>query len=92
MVQTVVVDGKPVGLFSCLGPELAQGRRSEDPVGEVCALRRVAPPSDALAVNTVKVEAESVGNTILDSGSEAQVIVDTMVNAFRATPAIGSFG
>lgn len=39
--------------------------------------------------NDVKVEAESVGNTILDSGSETQVVVDTTVNAFRATPTMG---
>lgn len=37
VVQVAVVDGRPVGLFSCLGTELAQSRRSEDPVGGVWA-------------------------------------------------------
>lgn len=46
--------------------------------------------SGGLAVTAVKVESESVRNTILDSGSDAQVVVDTAVNAFRATPTVGS--
>ena len=37
--------------------------------------------------NTVK--SESVQNTVLDSGHDAQVIVDKSTNAFRATPVIG---
>jgi beta-fructofuranosidase len=37
VVQVAVVDGRPVGLFSCLGTELAQSRRIEDPVGGVWA-------------------------------------------------------
>lgn len=40
----------------------------------------------ALNVTTVRVETESVKNTILDSGSDAQVVMDKTVNAFRATP------
>ena len=45
--------------------------------------------ADDLAVTTVQVDPESVRNTNLDSGTEAQVVVDTAANAFRATPAIG---
>jgi len=37
VVQLAVVDGRPVGLFSCLGSELARSRRAEDPVGGVWA-------------------------------------------------------
>lgn len=37
VVQVADVDGTPVGLFSCLGSELAQGRRDADPVGGVWA-------------------------------------------------------
>ncbi|WP_199423239.1 NosD domain-containing protein [Actinotalea solisilvae] len=44
--------------------------------------------SGRLAVTTVLVDATSVGNTVLDSGDEAQVAMDTGVNAFRATPSI----
>lgn len=44
---------------------------------------------DALDVTTVLVEHESVQNTILDSGSDAQVVMDKSVNAFRATPMPG---
>jgi inulin fructotransferase (DFA-I-forming) len=45
--------------------------------------------SDALAVTAVMVDPASARNTILDSGSDAQVIADRTVNAFRATPAVG---
>ncbi|MHA6669849.1 right-handed parallel beta-helix repeat-containing protein [Homoserinimonas sp. A447] len=46
--------------------------------------------SDRLAVTTVKVDTDSTRNTILDSGTDAQVVVATAVNAFRPTPAVGS--
>jgi hypothetical protein len=36
------------------------------------------------------VEKESLQNTILDSGSDAQVVMDKTVNAFRATPTPGA--
>lgn len=39
-----------------------------------------------LTVTNVLVEEESLQNTILDSGSDAQVVMDKTVNAFRATP------
>ena len=45
--------------------------------------------SDGLAVTAVMVDSESARNTILDSGSDAQVIADRAVNAFRATPTVG---
>ncbi|MBU9811036.1 right-handed parallel beta-helix repeat-containing protein [Rahnella sp. SL6] len=43
----------------------------------------------ALDVTTVQIEKESIQNTILDSGSDAQVVVDKAVNAFRSTPVPG---
>ena len=43
----------------------------------------------ALDVTTVLVEKESVQNTILDSGSDKQVVLDRQANAFRATPMAG---
>ena len=45
--------------------------------------------SKGLAVTTVMVDPESARNTILDSGSDAQVIADRAVNALRATPTVG---
>ncbi len=42
-----------------------------------------------LDVTAVLVEKESVQNTILDSGSEEQVIMDRTLNAFRAVPVTG---
>lgn len=46
--------------------------------------------SKPLTVTTVLVEKESLQNTILDSGSDAQVVLDKSVNAFRATPTPGA--
>lgn len=46
---------------------------------------------ETLDVITVLVEKDSVQNTILDSGSDAQVVLDNRVNAFRATPAPEQF-
>ncbi|MGO4249319.1 right-handed parallel beta-helix repeat-containing protein [Paenarthrobacter sp. RAF54_2] len=44
--------------------------------------------SDGLAVTAVLVDSESARNTILDSGTDAQVIADRAVNALRATPTV----
>ena len=41
---------------------------------------------EPLDVTTVLVESESNQNTILDSGSDLQVVMDKTANAFRATP------
>jgi hypothetical protein len=46
--------------------------------------------SEPLTVTTVLVEKESLQNTILDSGSDAQVVMDRTLNAFRATPTPGA--
>lgn len=44
--------------------------------------------TEGLQVTTVLVESASVHNTVLDSGSEAQVVADRTTNAVRATPGI----
>lgn len=46
--------------------------------------------SEALEVTTVLVDPASRGNTVLDSGTEEQVVIDPAANAFRATPSIPS--
>ncbi|PZF60346.1 right-handed parallel beta-helix repeat-containing protein [Curtobacterium sp. MCBD17_034] len=43
-----------------------------------------------LNVTTVMVDPGSAGNTVLDSGTEDESVLDRTANAFRATPAIGS--
>ena len=45
--------------------------------------------ADALAVTAVMVDTGSDRNTILDSGTDSQLVVDAAANAVRATPAIG---
>lgn len=45
-------------------------------------------PSGRLPVTTVLVEAGSLGNTVLDSGDDTQVVIDRGTNAFRPTPTI----
>lgn len=46
--------------------------------------------SNGLEISSVVVDSGSTRNTILDSGTGAQVIADRATNAFRATPTIGS--
>ncbi|SDZ26135.1 NosD domain-containing protein [Herbiconiux ginsengi] len=46
--------------------------------------------SNSLDVLTVVADPESTGNTILDSGTEAQIVADRRANAVRATPTIGA--
>ncbi|MDI2033373.1 NosD domain-containing protein [Paenarthrobacter nitroguajacolicus] len=53
--------------------------------GQVDALL-ATDAAEALAVTAVLVDPESTRNTILDSGSEAQVLADRAANAIRATP------
>ncbi|MCD7034286.1 right-handed parallel beta-helix repeat-containing protein [Metabacillus sp. GX 13764] len=48
-----------------------------------------AEAEEPLTVTTVLVEKESLQNIILDSGSDAQVVMDKTVNSFRATPTPG---
>ena len=45
--------------------------------------------SAGLSVTTVLIDSESSGNTILDSGSDAQVVADRAANALRLTPTVG---
>lgn len=45
--------------------------------------------SELLTITTVLIEKESLQNTVLDSGSDVQVVMDKSVNAFRATPTLG---
>ena len=46
------------------------------------------PASDRLPVTTVLVDAASTANTILDSGTVGEVVLDRSANAFRATPLV----
>ena len=56
---------------------------------QVSALLTTARLKELDAV-AVQVEKESAQNTILDSGSDAQVVIDRARNAFRATPVAGN--
>ena len=56
--------------------------------GQVDALL-ATEASAALSVTTVLVDSDSSGNTILDSGSDAQVVADRAANALRPTPTLG---
>lgn len=46
--------------------------------------------SEGLAVTTVLVDSQSARNTILDSGSDAEVIADRATNALRSTPTVSA--
>ena len=55
---------------------------------QVNALTRTGK-QNILDVITVQIEAEAVQNTVLDTGNTHQVVLDRMVNAFRAVPMLG---
>lgn len=66
----------------------------QDGDGESCFSAQVgalltADQLESLEVIAVLVEKEAIGNTVLDSGSDVQVVMDKAVNAFRATPMPG---
>ena len=54
-------------------------------VEAILATRNLTP----LAVIAVKIEREAFYNTVLDSGSDAEVLMDKAVNGFRGTPVPG---
>ena len=59
--------------------------------GQVDALLATHSP-ESLTVTTVHVDPDSARNTVLDSGTDEQVVLDRAINAFRATPGVGSAG
>jgi len=56
---------------------------------QVSALLAATRDDGDLNVTTVLVDAAAPRNTVLDSGTKSQVVLDAEVNAFRATPGIG---
>ena len=81
------------------GPEVqaAEGPEAQTPEAGSCFSAQVgalltAGELQELEVITVLVESAAFQNTVLDSGSDAQVIMDRAVNAFRATPMPGRNG
>ncbi|MEO7017374.1 MAG: glycosyl hydrolase family 32 [Leifsonia sp.] len=76
VVQTAIIDGQPVGLFSCLASELAPERRAEDAVGGVWAF-----PTDSLAgpfqmANAYRITDERlyVGRLVHDRSGQWQML------------------
>lgn len=72
----------------------AETEKAQDTQNDSCFSAQVdallaADRLEALDVITVLVEKESVLNTVLDSGSGTQVVMDRSVNAFRAAPVPG---
>lgn len=87
VVQTVVVDGTPVGIFSCLRAELSADRRAADPVGGVWAF-----PADSLAGSFATADAYRltdeqlyVGRLVQDRAGHWQFL------AFRNDDGAGGF-
>jgi beta-fructofuranosidase len=76
VVQTVVVDDRPVGLFSCLASELARDRRAEDPVGGVWAFPTddLAGPFDIGAAYRITDERLYVGRLVQDRVGRWQLL------------------
>ena len=73
--HVVTLDANPTSSDSCF-------------TAQVDALLTTAA-SSGLFVTTVLIDSESSGNTILDSGTDAQVVADRAANALRLTPSVG---
>lgn len=76
VVQTAVVDGRPVGLFSCLASELAHARRADDPVGGVWAFSTdsVEGPFELTDSYRITDERLYVGRLVQDRAGQWQLL------------------
>jgi beta-fructofuranosidase len=76
VIQLAQVDGTPVGLFSCLGGELAGHRRAEDPVGGVWAFPVESPtgPYDLTRAYRLTDERLYVGRLVEDRAGRWQLL------------------
>ncbi len=76
VVQTITVDGTPVGIFSCLGSDLAHDRHAEDPVGGIWAFptESLLGPFDVPAAYRLTDERLYVGRLVQDRAGQWQVL------------------
>jgi beta-fructofuranosidase len=76
VIQIADVDGSPVGLFSCLGGELAGHRRDDDPVGGVWAFPVDSPtgPYDLTRAYRLTDERLYVGRLVEDRTGQWQLL------------------
>ncbi|MCU1525782.1 MAG: hypothetical protein JWO18_2676 [Microbacteriaceae bacterium] len=76
VVQTVLVDGRPVGLFSCLASELSRDRYADDPVGGIWAFPTdsLAGPFRILDAHRITDERLYVGRLIQDRAGQWQIL------------------
>lgn len=82
-----ISDNRIVATTTVAGNQTAKADSCfEAQVSSMLSVRDLA----TLEVTMVQVETESEQNTVLDSGSDAQVVLDKTVNAFRPTPVPGS--
>jgi beta-fructofuranosidase len=88
VLQVASVDGMSVGLFSCLGTELASGRRTTDPVGGVWAFPIDATTGAYRPADAYRLTDESlyVGRLVQDRAGRWQLL------AFRNTEETGWVG
>lgn len=90
-----IISGK--GNYICGNHIVASAGAADEPDAETdsCFARQVdalltVRKLEELPVITVRIEKESAQNTVLDTGSDKQVVLDRSVNAFRAAPVPGA--
>lgn len=76
VVQTITVEGRSVGLFSCLGSELSAARRAADPTGGVWAFPTdsLTGPFDTAESYRLTDERFYVGRLVQDRGGVWQLL------------------
>lgn len=85
IVTNTEASGKESSCFSAEAADSKEGSCFSMQVDALLAVKEL----ETLDVINVLVEEEAVWNTVLDSGSDAQVIMNKKANAFRATPGLG---
>lgn len=76
VIQTVLVEGKPVGIFSCLGTELASDRKAQDSTGGVWTFPTdtLEGPFDMSKAYRLTDERLYVGRLIQDRSGKSQFL------------------
>jgi sucrose-6-phosphate hydrolase SacC (GH32 family) len=76
VIQTVLVEGKPVMIFSCLGSELSSERKAQDGMGGVWAVpaESLEGPFDVSKAYRLTDDSLYVGRIIQDRSSKSQFL------------------
>lgn len=88
VIRLAAGSGNQVSNNHVVGLDVAAASNDSCFEGQVDALL-TTQSSQRLTVTAVMIHADSIGNTILDSALDDEVVLDRSVNVFRPTPSLG---